>query len=466
MILTKFNDIDKPIKEVWSKLNFKNLSLQSKMNILIENKKIIHEFDEEVENAFLYAVRFYDNLNTFVFFGLDKNDSYNYYLQNFKEDYIIYGIKYLEFEIQHIPKIMYQLLFPRTEFKYKSELYKELEENYPYLFNLYKSDSSKKRKLDISILIVCKRDINKKYPVTDISNSSCAIYLPSTKEEKWIASSIFLCTSSLRFIEKQNFDFFLTKDNEKSKNMFLGYRTWLNDTIDVKNQFQFILFSSVVLYLIGHRSMNDLDLYIHSIPKDIEEKVEQLKEQEFQYIEFQIKNTEKWPKYWNTWLDEWAQKCGAKYFEEILGNPKFHFYFLGIKIISLECDIVRRITRNRPRAIADLIAFRKRYAYSIDIPQIPLKYNKFISVSGKTEVEIQELIKENENSVFNESNEEIQIELDIDTGKFMNTIIYALETRYRMTFTVEDIRKELKMERIIDKSEEKKIIRKIKIKLK
>jgi FtsZ-binding cell division protein ZapB len=171
----------------------------------------------------------------------------------------------------------------------------------------------------------------------------------------------------------------------------------------------------------------------------------------FNYIDYSIKNTEKWPRHWDTWLDEWAQKCGAKYFEEILGNPKYHFYFLGVKIISLECDVERRLHRCRPRAVADLIALRKRYSYNVIIPPISEKSQQYVSIIDKLEVEINELIKKG--GKINEKNKEICIEYNTDIPKFINTIIYALHTRYRMTFTIEEIKRELNME--IDEKKER-----------
>ena len=116
---------------------------------------------------------------------------------------------------------------------------------------------------------------------------------------------------------------------------------------------------------------------------------------------------------------------------------------MGVKIISLDCDIVRRLERNRPRAVADLIALRKRYQYRIDIPPIPDKLTKYISTVDKTEREINELI--NQGGILNEKNKEVIVLYDSDINKFIGTIIYALELRYKMIFTVDQIKKELNM---------------------
>ena len=437
MILEKFEDISTPIEEVWKNLNYKNIEAKNKLNLIINNKKLIHKFDDDIDNSILYALKYYDNLNLFVLFGKNKDEAFKYYQEHYINDYHIYGIKYMKLKSTLLNKIMYQLLFGRMIIKNKQDMTSYLEKNCKFI------NSFNKEFIDITILLVCKKNLNKKYPNDDVHENDLYIYIPNTKETIWNCASLFFCNSSLKFLEKQNFDYFLINDMEKSKKMFLKYRKWLNN-IDYKYQSQFMLFSSIVLYLLGHRAINDIDLYVHKIPDTIFDKTNEFKNnEEYKFIEYNIKNTHIWPDYWDNWLDVWAQKCGAKYFEEILGNPKYHFYFLGVKVISLECDIVRRIERNRPRAIADLIALRKRYHLNIDIPPIPEKLTKYFSLKDKSPEDISKLI--NEGGVINEENKEISLEYNSDINKFIGTIIYALQLRYRMVFTIDEIKQELNM---------------------
>ena len=456
MILEKFEQLSIPINEIYANLDYRNIETRNKVNEIIAKKKLIYEFDESIDDLILYAINYYDNLNNFVVFGLDKNDSYKFYCDNLKSDYSLYGIKQLRLKSTMIIKIMYQLLFSRTVINTKHDIIEYLERHIHYLFKYDKEF------IDITVLIVCKKDIHKKYPCTDIISDKYYIYIPNTKESIWTCATIFFSNESLKFIELQNFDYFLTKDMAKSKEMFLKYKTWLQSNVSYKDQQQFMLFSSIVLYLIGNRSMNDLDLYIHKIPPEIIELTNEFKEDSaLNFIEYKIKNTENWPDYWNTWLDIWANKCGAKYFEEILGNPAYHFYYLGVKIISLKCDIVRRIERARPRAIADLIALRKRYPIPISIPSLKDKIQKYISIKDKSPEEIQELISNG--GILNEQNKDICIEVKQNIHKTIETIIYALNTRYKMTFTVAEVRRELNMDNEIRISPLSDSMKKIKI---
>jgi hypothetical protein len=438
MILKKFDDIFLPIIGVWDKISYKNIDAKNKLNIILNNRKLIHKFDSDIDDAFLHAIcHYYENINIFCIFGKNKEDSYKYYVENYSNDYALYGIKSIKIKSSLIIKVLYQLLFSRMIIKSKNDFCDYLKHEYPFLYN-YQGTL-----IDITILVVCKKDLNKKYPNTDIKKSDFCIFIPNTKESIWNSACLFFSESSIQFLEKQNLDYFLTKDMDKSKKYFLKYRDWLNENVDETNMSQFMLYSSSVLYLLGHRNINDVDLYIHNIPNELIEKTKELKNEEYKFIEYHIKNTELWPKYWDTWLDEWAKLCGAKYFEEILGNPKYHFYFLGVKIISLECDIVRRIKRNRPRAIADLISLRKRYHLNIDIPSIPEKSLKYESSTDKSDEEIRDLV--NKGAVLNKGNSEIVIEYNTDIDKFINTVIYALKLNYKMDFTIDDIKRELNM---------------------
>jgi hypothetical protein len=447
----KIEDLSKPINTILERLNYKNIDIKNKLNDIIQNKKLIHNFDDSVDMIILYSIYEYNNLNCFVIFGKNKSNSYKHYTNYYQEDYILYGIKNLKFKVNKqnniIFKIMYQLLFPRIIMKHKNDLYDFISENYPFLYNYCNFENSENSEniIDITILFICKRNLTKKYPTSDIIEKDHVIFHPNTREEKWHAASIFFCKESLNFIELQNFDFFLIKELEESKKMFLKYRKWIMNNIEPLYQHNFMIFSSTILYLLGHRAMNDLDLYVHTVSPEIQEKLKEFTENKvYSFIDFKVKNTSNWLNYWDTWLDEWAQKSGAKYFEEVLGNSKFHFYFLGVKVISLKCDITRRLIRNRPRAIADLIALRKRYPYQITIPSVPETYLKYIDVSEKSEGEVEELMKLNR-AMYNEKNREITFVCETDVNKFINTIIYALQSRFRMQFSVSEIRRELKM---------------------
>jgi hypothetical protein len=445
MILRSTEDLVVPTLKKWDILKFHNNETKSRMNIEIANKKLIHKFNYAIDEMMLNAIVSYENLNSFVIFGKDKVNAFNLYNELFKDNYILYGIKTIELNKQDVIKMLYQFIFPRMIIKSKNDLIEYIGTKYPYIAGFNNNNEL----MNISTLILCKRSINNSYPSKDISNKDFSIYIPKTGEEKNICATVIFCQSTIDFIKLQNFDYFLTKENEKSKKMFLKYKNWLYNNVPLEKQCSFMLFSSIVLYLIGNREMNDLDLYIDNVESEIAEKVKQFDEDEtYKYIEYKLKgseNTKYWPLHWHSWLDDWARKSGAKYFEEVVSCQRFHFYFLGVKVISLNCDIQRRIVRNRPRATADLIALRKRYVIP-KFPKIPIPESfkcEFHSVVDKSEDEIRELIRNG--GEYIQENKEVKITLKNDVDKFLNTVIWALKERYKMIFTVDEVRYELNM---------------------
>ena len=445
MILRSTEELVVPTLKKWDILKFHNNETKSRMNIEIANKKLIHKFNYAIDEMMLNAVISYENLNSFVIFGKNKVDAFNLYNEFFKDNYIIYGIKHIELNKQDVIKMLYQFIFPRMIIKSKNDLIEYIGSKYPYIASFNNNNEL----MNISTLILCKRSINDSYPPKDISKPEYCIYIPKTGEEKNICATVIFCQTTIDFIKLQNFDYFLTKENEKSKKMFLKYKNWLYNNVPLEKQCSFMLFSSIVLYLIGNREMNDLDLYIDHVDPEIAEKVKEFDEDEtYKYIEYKLKGSENikyWPLHWHTWLDDWARKSGAKYFEEVVSCQRFHFYFLGVKVISLNCDIQRRVVRNRPRATADLIALRKRYVIP-KFPKIPVpelfKY-EFQSVKDNTEEEIRDLIRNG--AEYIEENKEVKITLKNDVDRFLNTVIWALKERYKMIFTVDEVRYELNM---------------------
>ena len=60
-------------------------------------------------------------------------------------------------------------------------------------------------------------------------------------------------------------------------------------------------------------------------------------------------------------------------YEDVVFNPKYHFYFFGLKMHLIEFEIIKRIYRFKPSAWADLVMIKKKLNYPIVFPKIPEK---------------------------------------------------------------------------------------------
>ena len=244
------------------------------------------------------------------------------------------------------------------------------------------------------------------------------IYQPINRCEKLTVSTTFFNQTSLDFLDKQLLSSFLNLKFKRSRYIFLKYRDWLFNNTLLTDQPKYMLFSSVVLFLLGLRNCNDLDLYVDRIKDDDVEKIDEnlISNEAFNFMDISIKGTKYWKHYWDRWLMEWSTNVGASSFNEILSNPKYHFHFLGVKIISIECDIKRRQLRNRPRAIADLIALNQMLGMKITIPRMPRNIYTYQNLNEISEDELSNLIKKG-GKVIKENNEVELIE-KVDKDRF------------------------------------------------
>ena len=193
--------------------------------------------------------------------------------------------------------------------------------------------------------------------------------------------------------------------------------------------------SSTILMLLGLRKNNDTDVYVDKV-KNGENIIETFSK--IKNVDFQVKNTDKWPMYWDKWLDEWAQKCGAKYFEEILGFHDYHFYYCGIKFMDLDVDIQRRITRSRPASCTDLIMLNKTYNLNITLPKIPETYFEYKNVETLKEKEKDKLLEEG--AIYNPDNREYKIEKKTNISVFIKRMQDYFKTRYKNDLSSDQIK--------------------------
>ena len=91
MKLTKKAELFQPIRDIWENLNYKDISTYEELNLLLNENKIITKFNSKIDNGLFHSITNYENMNICLCFGLDKNQSYDYYLQNLKDNGVILG---------------------------------------------------------------------------------------------------------------------------------------------------------------------------------------------------------------------------------------------------------------------------------------------------------------------------------------------------------------------------------------
>lgn len=209
---------------------------------------------------------------------------------------------------------------------------------------------------------------------------------------------------SLEALDLCRLDRILTKQFKMTIYNHLIYKRFLYAKVKLVDQIRFMLFSCSILFTIGNTYCQDIDLLIYSkdetAPPSIESVVEKyFIEDRFDLIDLHIRGYFGWKaggskEYLNDWFEyEWPALYKAKDMEETVFNPKFHYYFMGLKIISYKADFMRRAKRNRATSYTDLIMLDYFNGIQVEPFELTRKYWKSHQELEYTNNELKELIR-------------------------------------------------------------------------
>lgn len=167
---------------------------------------------------------------------------------------------------------------------------------------------------------------------------------------------------SLEVLDYMRLDRLLHNNFKQSFYNHLIYKRFLYYYVKKEHQIRFLLFSCSALFALGTTYCRDIDLLLYDKYMNVEmQHIIDKYVVNLKMIDLHLKGYGEWAsgekkEYLNQWFDkEWPNLYGSANLEETIFNPKFHFYFLGLKIISYKADIARRVKRNRSTAYTDLL---------------------------------------------------------------------------------------------------------------
>lgn len=272
-------------------------------------------------------------------------------------------------------------------------LAKEKIENLLWFLEIYRAKKTRLNKL--------KGKVSQKFVAvrcsisTELSNkrfvpSKFALYSFTSQniQEYYDIAHLLLHRPSRSLITHGSVALYETPAGRQFLDRVMEYKEWLWSSVPPEEQWRFMTFSSILLFAYGVRIPNDMDLYIHRncedepLPSGFINTL--FSGSQFPWIEPSCRGFGRWVKggvheRLDTWfLKEWPQLAGAHSMAEMINDPRHHFYFMGLKCISLKADIVRRISRQRPAAFADLIAIKQKSRIPelapVTIPPLPTEY--------------------------------------------------------------------------------------------
>jgi hypothetical protein len=234
-------------------------------------------------------------------------------------------------------------------------------------------------------------------------------------------AKIYFNKNSLQLLERQALDRMMSFNFRKCRILLNTFINFIFRNIYTFDLDKFLVLSGSVLFTHGIRACSDVDFFIGNNPKVIAtpkftEIVEDNllnEDTKFFFMDGFTKlvgDGKYWRDFWEQWHVEWAKLFGAEHVSETIFNPKYHYYFMGIKMMYLDADLVRRNIRGRPAAVADLIMANRLLGLGIEIKPIPKETIKDDKVTKTT------------------------------PGKFLKTVRNWLKRRYHVNMSIDELK--------------------------
>ena len=397
----------------------------------------------------------YDNLLLFKYLKEKINEQYssNYLdkllnrLSTMKYPLLIKNTLDNDITLKHIKLIgEYNLLIHKIGTN-KDDCIKEIHSIFNNLeiiaIKKIKTDKQFLKNLDIYLNIV-----NNKY-LLNLDNKLCYIYLVKKKDYfKDKISKKIVCIEDNNFIEylgeiffnKNTMNLLKIQNYEKFSDLISSKEKLcnLNNKINKFSKFdkyRFLIMGSSVLFSYFVRNINDIDVYISNYDNKLNDKdIRNLTSNKL--YDCTMKNSQYWKPHWNKWTIKWGESFGATNIDETVFNPKYHFYYFGLKILFIDADISRRIERERPRAYTDLLFLKNMYSHiklkELSIPSFTYKY---VKLNGLNEKEI--LNKTNiKYYSYSTNNNELIFKIKANKLKFLNTMNWYISTKYDKKYEI------------------------------
>ena len=232
-------------------------------------------------------------------------------------------------------------------------------------------------------------------------------------------SGIFFNENSLKFLERQQCWRML--DMKRSNENYNYLKNFIYDYSQMEVE-KLLIYSSGILYTHGVREANDIDCMLLESDKIPPNLVEMMNSS----IDISYKGTKSYNIEWENELRARAKLIGAIDFTEQVINPKYYYYFMGIKVLRLMYEIRIRFRRMRPAQFTDLIIMRQMFNLNYEL-KIPDRHNIF--------------------DIHKQKN----VSIITDKDKYIKTVQCYLKTRYYINLSIEYIEKWIKMSYIENK---------------
>jgi len=163
--------------------------------------------------------------------------------------------------------------------------------------------------------------------------------------------------------------------------------------LDRDTKERLLVISGSILHVLGTTYTDDVDIYYYG-ETESQNKMDGLITKfqinpKFEYTivhDGRIIQAKKPSSYVYKWATElWPQLVGKKHLTEVMADPAYSFYFMGIKMIGVDMIIERLLSRASPSAFVDLIMLNKINGFESDpcFPNLTIRQGKIMIYDNK-----------------------------------------------------------------------------------
>ena len=220
-----------------------------------------------------------------------------------------------------------------------------------------------------------EEDISKKY---ELEGNPELLYQSKSFIESIINAKLLLNENSLKYLEYQRFDRIIKF--KKSILKFNKFMVWMYKNMSLFELEIIITWSGIVSYSFGLRDFNDFDLFTELTNKNNYNKITKKfltlrdKDLDIDIPDLNKKNNKLILHLYiyKIQTDSLKLISNKQYTNSyIYYNPKFYYYFYGLKLPNLITNTYYRFIRGRSSQCAELISYNKILNINIPIPKIP-----------------------------------------------------------------------------------------------
>lgn len=181
-------------------------------------------------------------------------------------------------------------------------------------------------------------------------------------------SQIVLNDNSLKLLDKQNCRVYGQSEFLLSNLKLQTLRNIVYSNMSLLEIDRFIIMGGLTLYAYGVRAFNDVDCIVIDNEPNASHQLEKITEQFFSNKSTKIGFLDGALQGSKFWRDSWVEKdqpifdfLGIGDYKNLTLDPANFFYFQGLKVVSLDFEMIRKLIRNRTQDHVDFLMMSLLY---------------------------------------------------------------------------------------------------------